>query len=96
MVFQLINLTLFLFVIFLCYFQVGWEIAHAQERLLGSTMTRTEVLLDVAQHPENCVCNGQWLDCAIDILLKNAIDITSFVSSVYQLLLNGRANIEIS
>ena len=79
----------YLFVSFV-YFQVGWEIAHSQETLIRSTMTRTEVLRDVAENQENCICSGQWLDCALEILLKNGIDITCFATSVYQLLLNGR------
>ena len=37
-----------------------------------------------------CICNGQWLDCALDILDRNAIDRVVFADAIVKLLVLGR------
>ena len=43
-----------------------WDIQSAKEKLGRSSQTRIEILQ--AQLKEPCVCEGQWLSCALEIL----------------------------
>ncbi|KAJ8050579.1 hypothetical protein HOLleu_03834 [Holothuria leucospilota] len=66
----------------------GWEMAEAEEKLKRSKLSRTEIMQQAQCGP--CVCNGQWRDCAEEILHKNEIPANVFSKAVLTLLQEGR------
>ena len=56
--------------------------------LRRSTLSRIDILHE-ASHTV-CACQGKWLECAKEILVKNGIDTIAFANSIYVLLLEGR------
>ena len=61
-----------------------WEMETAKEKQERSTLTRLDILRQ--QVNIQCICNGQWLDCALDILDRNAIDRVGFADAIVTLL----------
>ena len=60
----------------------------AKEKQERSKLTRLDILRQ--QVNIQCICNGQWLDCALDILDRNAIDRVVFADAIVTLLVLGR------
>lgn len=69
---------------------VAWEFADAHEALTRSKMTRVEILQQ--QFNSSCVqgCNKKWLECAVDLLQRNSIDINFYCNAFYNALKQGR------
>ena len=65
-----------------------WEMETAKEKQERSKLTRLDILRQ--QVNIQCICNGQWLDCALDILDRNAIDRVVFADAIVTLLVLGR------
>ena len=62
--------------------------AEAEEKLKRSKLSRTEIIQQAQRGP--CVCNGQWRECAEEILQKNEIPANVFPKAVMTLLQEGR------
>ena len=65
-----------------------WEVETATEKIARSKMSRLDILKQ--QLAGTCICNGQWLHCALDILEKNSIDRAVFCDAMIKLLVMGR------
>ena len=65
-----------------------WEIETATEKVARSAMSRLQILQQ--QLTGACICNGEWLQCALDILAKNSIDRAVFSDAIITLLVMGR------
>lgn len=68
----------------------SWEIEDSQEKLARENKTRLELMQEALEG--DCVdgCDGQWLQCAQDILHKNGIQVQRFADAVMLLLEKGR------
>ena len=66
----------------------AWEMATAEEALERSELVRIDIL--TRARDSECICHGQWLRQAVDILQRNAIERADFANSVYRLLSEGR------
>lgn len=66
------------------------EYNEAPERWAREQKNRIELLHDAYQ--TDCIdnCNGKWMQCALDILQRNEIPLTSFCNAVYNALEHGR------
>ena len=67
-----------------------WEMETAKEKQERAQLTRLEILRE--QLNSLCVCNGEWLECALEILEKNGIERVLFADAVATLLALGRGN----
>ena len=54
-----------------------WEMETATEKLKRAKMTRVEILQQ--QLSVVCICQGEWLKCALEILENNSICFCGFV-----------------
>ena len=68
----------------------AWEMEEASETLLRSRLTRLEILGEALQNPCNEQCNGQWIDCAKQLLRWKDISQDTFTQAVRNLLEQGR------
>lgn len=70
--------------------QTTWEIENAQETLERSMRSRIDLLRAAKNSP--CVegCNGEWINCAQEILQRNGVSREFFANTVYELLRKGR------
>ena len=70
--------------------ETAWEMEGAQKTLERQKKSRIE-LLEEARVGE-CVesCNGQWLNCAREVLQRNGVEEGYFAGRVYELLEKGR------
>ena len=66
-----------------------WEIETAIEKVARSAMSRLQILQQ--QLTGACICNGEWRQCALDILAKNSIDRAAFSDAIITLLVMDRA-----
>ena len=53
-----------------------------------SNLSRIDMLREAGK--DGCVCEGKWLQCACEILVKNGLHKNAFAESIYVLLLHGR------
>ena len=60
----------------------------AKEKLERSSHTRLELLQSQLKEP--CVCEGQWLSCALEILHNNDVERAVFSDAIIKLLIMGR------
>ena len=65
-----------------------WEVETASDKIQRSKMSRLEILQQELSNP--CVCKGEWLACALDILDKNSIERAVFADAVIKLFVMGR------
>ena len=65
-----------------------WDIETATEKVARSAMSRLQILQQ--QLTGACICNGEWLQCALDILAKKSIDRAVFSDAIITLLVMGR------
>ena len=65
-----------------------WEMETAKEKQERAQLTRLELLRE--QLHNMCVCSGEWLDCALEILSNNGIERVLFADAVVTLLALGR------
>ena len=70
--------------------ELAKEFDNAPRALARLQKTRIELLQE--SYHSQCVndCNGKWLECALDVLKRNEIGLTSFCNTVYTALLHGR------
>ena len=68
----------------------AWEMEEASDTLNRSQMSRLEILEEVLQTPCKKNCNGQWLQCAKQLLEWNDISEERFTLAVRDLLQQGR------
>lgn len=66
-----------------------WGMANAKAKLEQLKVSRGDKLLEFRTSVD-CICEGQWLQCAKEILALNRIDEAEFASAIYQNLLLGR------
>jgi len=64
----------------------------ATETVQRSKMTRMEIVERAAEN-EQCVCNGDWLTCAWQVLVNNAVHPFVFADRVRTLLSAGRGKL---
>lgn len=67
-----------------------WQIEQAGEEVLREKMSRMEILHSVEQG--ECVdgCNGQWYECAYQVLTQNMVNPCIFAAAVRSLIEKGR------
>ena len=65
-----------------------WEVETATEKIARSKLSRIDVLRE--QLTSACICEGEWLQCALEILSKNSIDRAVFCDAIIKLLVMGR------
>eukprot|EP00795_Rhopilema_esculentum_P007993 gene7993-biopygen1700 len=65
-----------------------WELETAKEKQERASMSRIDILKE--QLSVGCTCEGQWLECALQILHKNCIDRSVFANAIVKLLVMGR------
>ena len=65
-----------------------WDMESAKEKLERSSHTRLELLQSQLKEP--CVCEGQWLSCALEILHNNDVERAVFSDAIIKLLVMGR------
>ena len=65
-----------------------WDIETATKKGARSAMSRLHIVQQ--QLTCACICNGEWLQCALDILAKNSIDRAVFSDAIITLLVMGR------
>ena len=70
--------------------ETAWEMENAKEKLSRARKSRMELLMEAKQG--DCVegCNGDWLECAKEVLHSNGVILSSFQKSVMELLTKGR------
>ena len=49
-----------------------------------SNLSRIDMLRKASK--DGCVCEGKWLQCASEIMVKNGLHINAFAKSIYVLL----------
>ena len=65
-----------------------WEMETAKKKQERAAQTRLEILRE--QLTTMCICNGQWLECALEILQRNGIERVLFADAIVALLALGR------
>ena len=60
----------------------------AQQTLERRSMSRIDVLKKA--YNDKCVCQGEWLECAKEILHNNGIEQNTFAHAIVKLLAMGR------
>ena len=68
--------------------QSVWSMERAQQTLDRRSMSRTDLLKQA--YNNTCVCQGEWLQCAKQILCNNGIQRSIFADAVITLLAMGR------
>lgn len=68
-----------------------WDMELAETVVQNQNLTRMDMLrVFLEQTPCTDPCNGQWLDCAKEILVLSGIPVTEFAQSLRNLLQLGR------
>ena len=65
-----------------------WEVETATDKIARSKLSRIDILRK--QLTSACICKGEWLQCALEILSKNSIDRAVFCDAIIKLLVMGR------
>lgn len=65
-----------------------WDMNDAKAKLERSAQSRLEILQSFLK--EECLCEGQWIACALEILHNNKIDRAVFADALVKLLAMGR------
>ena len=68
--------------------QSVWAMETAQQTLERRSMSRIDVLKKA--YNDKCVCQGEWLECAKEILHNNGIEQNIFAHAIVKLLAMGR------
>ena len=70
--------------------ELAKEFDEAPKTLARLQKTRTELLMD--SYTSQCVadCNEQWLECALDVIKRNELGLSTFCNAVYNALEAGR------
>ena len=68
--------------------QSVWSMERAQQMLDRRSMSHTDLLKKA--YNNTCVCQGEWLQCAKQILCTNGIQRSIFVDAIITLLAMGR------
>lgn len=66
----------------------SWKMAEASTKLAKQKKDRLDILHEFREKP--CVCHGEWLSAAKEILELNGIPVDVFTSAVYRNLRLGR------
>lgn len=68
----------------------SWMLKQASSEIQQDEITRIGKVRNAAAGA--CVdgCNGSWLDCAVEVLSLNGIEVASFASYIFDLLAQGR------
>ena len=68
----------------------SWMLKNASSEIQRDEITRIQKVRNAAA--EACVdgCNGSWLECAIEVLSLNGIEVAGFASDIFELLAQGR------
>lgn len=66
------------------------ELEEAPKKLMRLEQTRIQILQTAQMSPCVNSCEGQWKECAEQLLKLNGIGISVFATAVHQLLLKGR------
>ena len=67
-----------------CYFPANLKMVECQEMVRRSNLSRIDMLRKASK--DGCVCEGKWLQCASEIMVKNGLHINAFAKSIYVLL----------
>ena len=65
-----------------------WKVETATDKIGRSKMSRIDILRE--QLTSACICEGEWLQCALEILSKNSIHRAVFCDAIIKLLVMGR------
>ena len=68
--------------------QSVWEMESAREMIDRAAKSRLQILRD--ELLKACICKGEWLTCALEILAKNGIERAIFSDAIVKLLVMGR------
>lgn len=71
----------------------SWQMATAQANISHSKLDRLQILNHFA-YVRDCVCKGEWMKCALEVLQLNQIDRKVFSSAVHNALLKGRGKFQ--
>ena len=68
----------------------SWMLKNASSEIQRDEITRIQKVRNAAV--EACVdgCNGSWLECAIEVLSLNGMEVAGFASYMFELLAQGR------
>lgn len=66
------------------------EFKEAPQHLARQRKTRLDLLMESYNSPCIPDCDGQWMECALDVLTRNEIAWVSFCNAVYNALQRGR------
>ena len=67
-----------------------WDMAGAQDKIERQKTDRLDILIKF-KYQEPCVCNGEWLTCAKEVMDLNNIDVAEFRSAILENIRLGRA-----
>ncbi len=70
--------------------ETTWAMKTAKQSLDQMKKSRLDIILEASKEECRDGCNGQWLECANEILNNNNIDKEKFVRSLVDLLTKGR------
>ncbi len=65
-----------------------WDAENAEHILQRKKLSRMDIFTKALESP--CICEGQWLQCALQLLERNSIELEDFSSAVKELLQKGR------
>ena len=68
----------------------AWEMEKASEVLERNKLTRLQILEKCLEGPCTAECNGQWIQCAKQLLRWNHMPIEVFTEAVRNLIEQGR------
>ena len=68
--------------------QDAWTFENSNKLMSNENVNRIKMLEEQVNKP--CACNGTWLVCARDILVKNNIDKEKFCGALYAAIEKGR------
>ena len=66
------------------------DLRNSRETLKRSKQSRLDILYNAANGECATDCNGKWIQCAIQVLRNNAINVSTFQNAVKELLVKGR------
>jgi len=69
--------------------ETAWHVHEAKAVSARKNMCRSDILIETATSAE-CVYDGQYATCALEILLANNIDVDQFKDAIFKAIRDGR------
>lgn len=68
----------------------AWHLQNARKEIAAQNQSRMDVVSKSAAKPCSSKCNGQWYQCAIEVLRNNNINTYVYADALRELLRKGR------